>query len=79
MFTKGNLYERLKSLFSFDLPNNIQLNTQEEEDEKIENKLLVCDVSKKRAQQLDELNRAFKSLENSNGLENVEKGTKLSV
>ncbi|KAK6643380.1 hypothetical protein RUM43_004885 [Polyplax serrata] len=74
IFETGNLYDRLKPLFSFDVPPNLFLNVPEDERDDVDNRKLICDVSKKRAEQLEKLSQVFNCLEEKTSIESLKKG-----
>lgn len=73
MFDRGGLYQKLKTLFAFEIPETLSLNlrvgeSNEEQDELLEK------VGEARRQQLDHLQRIFESLEMRNSIEEIADG-----
>lgn len=74
MFDRGGLYQKLKTLFSFDIPETLVLNLRVGEKVQVQQDELLEKVGEARREQLDHLQRIFECLEENNSIEKMVDG-----
>lgn len=78
MYEAGKLYDRLKTLYSLDVPEKLMVNFAGPMNDS-DQKELMQKFSENRNRQLNELSNAFKRMEEKGSFDDIAKGKLLSV